>query len=66
MSANSKMSQTETSPSQNKPRTAGEDIAFLAALFLPFSISLSQNNQIHKIVAHSGTLEPRATSGITL
>lgn len=31
MSAKSEMSQTEISPSQNKPRAAGEDTAFLTA-----------------------------------
>lgn len=37
MSAKSEMSRTEISPSQNKPR-AGEDIAFLTAIFPPFAI----------------------------
>lgn len=34
MSAKSETSPTETSPSQNKPRTAGEDTAFLS-FFIP-------------------------------
>ena len=38
VSARTDMSQTEINPSQTKPRTAGEDIAFPAPLCLPFSV----------------------------
>lgn len=74
MSAKSEMPQTERSLSAKKSRKGDGDSALLTALLLPFSvlqsISLPQNNQIHKTVAHSGTGTPalglRAKSAIAL